>query len=84
MAVFAAERRPRLSWLQVMDEWNKGNHADIYSDHDRFKRECTDAQKRLLKPARANDEFMRSAQAQPSTVVEIKLRSTQEAKLGRD
>lgn len=50
LAVFAAERRPGMSWEKIRLEWNEENPTEQYSDRRRMERDCTDAQKRLLAP----------------------------------
>ena len=50
LAVFAAERRPPAKWAQVMDEWNREYPSETYDTDTIFARDCTAAQRRLLRP----------------------------------
>jgi hypothetical protein len=50
LAVFAAERRPDAKWGKVMEAWNAEHPDDTYKEATIFARDCTAAQRRLLRP----------------------------------
>lgn len=50
LAFFAAERRPPDKWAEVMKAWNAAHPDDTYQVETTFARDCTQAQRRLLRP----------------------------------
>jgi len=57
LAVFAAERRPPDKWAEVMKAWNAAHPDDTYQVETIFARDCTQAQRRLLRP-RLNEDAL--------------------------
>ncbi len=50
LAVFAAERRPGATWAEIMKAWNHAHEEFKYTTVTVFARDCTAAQRRLLRP----------------------------------
>lgn len=58
LAVFAAERRPEAKWAEIMKAWNAEHPKDAYEVETIFARDCTQAQKRLLRPRLDEDALL--------------------------
>lgn len=58
LAVFAAERRPAAKWNEVMEAWNAEHPDDAYVEATIFARDCTAAQRRLLRPKLDEDALL--------------------------
>jgi len=50
LALFAAERRPDVTWAKIMQEWNETHPEYEYTKETVFARDCTAARNRLLRP----------------------------------
>lgn len=58
LAVFAAERRPPAKWGEVMASWNEAYPEHLYEKETIFARDCTAAQRRLLRPRLRADALL--------------------------